>query len=84
MALFRRETRTLKKPSDLETTGGELEESLQQAKDAYASLESQRPWVESLVQVLTRRNQLNNFGDEVTIAFTPRRSPNASPDPSHP
>ena len=81
MALFRRGTRTLKKPADLaQAPDAGSEKSLAQANDAFASLERQRSWVESLAKALTERNQLNHFGEEVTLSFTPRRSPNA-PDP---
>ena len=84
MPLFRRRaTRALVKPQDIPERPEDVE-SLERAKDAFALIESRRPWVESVVQVLTERNRLNNFGEEVTLSFTPRRSLNASdPRPLH-
>lgn len=73
MPLFGRATR---KPERIEA-----EKSQQRADNLLAYLEGQRDRVDSLVKVLGDRSRLNNFGDEVTISFTPRRFPDARTRP---
>ena len=76
--LFRRPTRKA-------TEMAEAKRSTERAENVLAFLESQRGRVDSIVKALGDRSHLNNFGDEVSISFTPRRFPDerTRPRPQH-
>jgi hypothetical protein len=72
--LFRRPTR---KAAEL----AEAQKSQQRAENLLAFVVDQRDRVDSIVKALGDRSHLNNFGDEVSISFTPRRFPDARTSP---
>lgn len=44
------------------------------AEIGLAQVKKQQPQVDSIVDKLSKRRESNNFGDEVTITFRPRKA----------
>jgi hypothetical protein len=59
--------------AEIELAIAKSKESATQSHEVRASLEEQRPWVESVVTYLEGRRQRNGFGEDFTIAMTPHR-----------